>query len=289
MKRRLLRYILCIIFTLLALNLRAASFMLDGITAGDTRYDVKKVFDGNDDYLCWAFSASNAINYWQNTKISQGVTVPTGTPIGMPNETYSSDIAQVFVDNWTNDGGEECNAFNWWIAGTAPDPDEDSSILKPDATGGGYWAATPYASGVISREVDFKDDTVDNYSLFFDAFNNAISNKYALTCGIYAIDGGAHAVTLWGYEIDDLTKDVVGIWICDSDNTDVVGNYLVDINWDTEEEAWTLGNSEMGDFDYTGWALGDISMLMASIPEPSTYALIFSMVAFVFAVYYRRK
>ena len=64
------------------------------LIAGD-----KLFFDGNDDDLCWAFSASNAIKYWQETKSSQGVEIPAGTPLGNPTENYSSDITQTFVDN----------------------------------------------------------------------------------------------------------------------------------------------------------------------------------------------
>lgn len=276
-------------------SLYGVSVLLEGITAGDTRYDAKKLFDGNDDDLCWAFSASNAIKYWQETKSSQGVEIPAGTPLGNPTENYSSDITQTFVDNWINDGGEECNGFDWWFSGNIPMPGdsggitENASGLKPGATGGGYWLGTQYADGTISVEIDFSGVETD-YDLLADVVDSAVDNGCALTCGIYNDDyDGAHAITLWGYEFDDATNEINGLWICDSDNK-FLGNFMVDLTWDEDSSIWRLGESS-SDSDYTGWYLGDISVLTVgvAVPESSTYAVFFGVFALIFVVLRNRK
>ena len=288
MRKRLCVFIFLASCILSISNSYGRSVLLDGVTKGDTRYNAKKLFNGNDDDLCWAFSASNAIKYWQDSKSAQGVQIPYGTPVGTPTDDYSSNITQTFVDNWENDGGEECNAFDWWFSGNIPMSDdsggisEEASGLKPGATGGAYWIGTPYAEGIISDEFNF-DKTSDDYFDLNQVIDSAIENGWALTCGIYSDDGGAHAITLWGYEMDDLLNEVTGLWICDSDNA-FAGNYMVDLEWNESEFQWELGNSDA--FDYTDWYLGDISILMAgaAIPEPSVYAALFGSIALLFAI-----
>ena len=295
MFRKLRAFIFAAVCALSLSNSYGVSVLLDGITAGDNRYNAKKLFDGSDDYLCWAFSASNAIEYWQDSKNAQGVQIPYGTPIGTPTDTYSSDITQTFVDNWINDGGEECDAFDWWFSGDIQMPDDsggiddDDSGLKPGATGGGYWLGTPYAEGIISDEFCFERTESDYYSLS-GVIDDAVENGWALTCGIYTENGGAHAITLWGYEMDDLTQEVTGLWICDSDN-DFTGNYMVDLAWNESELLWELGDSEACDYSTNEWYLGDISILMAgaAVPEPSAYAALFGIVTLIFAVWRKNR
>lgn len=288
MFKRLLTFVLIAACVVSTSSLYGVSVLLDGVAEGDTRYDSKKLFNGKDDNLCWAFSVSNAIKYWQNSKSAQGVEIPSGTPLGIPTADYSSDITQTFVDNWENYGGEECNGFDWWFSGNISMPDDsggitsESSGLKQDATGGSYWIGTPYAEGTISVEFVF-DETENDYLALTEVIDNAIENGWALTCGIYS-DQGGHAITLWGYEMDEVTREVTGLWICDSDN-EFIGNYMVELDWNGDEFVWELGNS-LSEDDYTGWYLGDISILMAgsTVPEPSVYAAFFGIIALAFAI-----
>ncbi len=272
--------------SLLALSSSYAySVLLAGTYAGDARYDAKKLFDGNDDNLCWAFSASNGIKYWQDMKAASGVSVPYGTPLGNPTASYSSDIAQTFVDNWTDGGGEERNGFEWWFSGNIPepgDPEDEDSVLKPGATGGSYWQGTPYASGEISMEISMPRDA-SAYSELGETIDEAITAGYALTCGIYS--EGAHAITLWGYEMDDEADRLTGLWICDSDNS-YLGSFLVDLIWNDAEMLWYLGESTSGT-SYDGWYLGDITALVA-VPEPSLAAALVGALALAFAARRRR-
>lgn len=277
----LTRTIVCLLFFGL-LQSYAFSLLLSGISEGYKSYDAKKLFNGQDDYLCWAFAASNAINYWQDTKSASGVQIPYATPTGTPSSNYSSDITQTFVDNWTNDGGEECEAFNWWFAGTSPADPDGGSVLKPNADGGAYWLGTPYAEGLISTKISFEGEASDQ-ALLFDTINNAVNNEFALTCGIYCEDG-AHAITLWGCEFDENTNEISGLWVSDSDN-DFLGNFLIDLTWDENLLSWGLGESQTSE-DYSGWYLGDISVLMAGsqIPEPATVASFFGILALLLAI-----
>lgn len=72
------------------LHASTASYFYGDSYAGDTRYTVTKLFDGNDDTLCWAAAASSILYYWQN---SYAAYLPTGTPTG---STASRSIPIIF-------------------------------------------------------------------------------------------------------------------------------------------------------------------------------------------------
>lgn len=272
--------------TILHAHAFAGSAFLAGITEGDARYDVKKLFNGQDDDLCWAFSASNAIKYWQDTKASCGIEIPAGTPAGAPSGQYSSDIAQTFVDNWTNGGGDEQNAFTWWMSGEIAQPlDPEEAALKPGSSGGAYWAGTPYAGPIDDIAEEISLDGMES-GFLKTVLDDSIANGFALTCGIYA-DWGAHALSLWGYEFDDGLGAITGLWICDSDN-EYLGNFLVDLSWNDAMNRWDLGNSASGS-DYSGWHLEDITALEAVIPEPAHIALLLSLFAAAVSAAWRRR
>lgn len=100
----------------------ADSVFVPGTWAGDTRYDVKKVeygAEGSPDRLmCWAASASNNLQLWQDNLAAAGYPIPSGVPNGKTQDTYSLDIFNVFANNWEDKSGVSALAYQWYFTGS---------------------------------------------------------------------------------------------------------------------------------------------------------------------------
>lgn len=228
-------------------------------------YDSNKLFDGTDDELCWAFSASNQLQRWQD-KISPSLIVRVGAPNGASSK-YASIITDMFVAGWVNDGGNEINGFCWWTAGF-----EDEDVKAP----AGYWSE--FFDGIESIGAEYGLDGMGRDYLG-NLIKDAVSNDYGMTLGIYS-DDGAHAMTLWGFGYDD---DSYWLYFSDSDDgkTQITKN---GISFNDEDGMWYLSG------DYRDWYVGDITVFSAGVPvpEPATCALFFGAVVLFAAVARRR-
>ena len=286
MKRPLLSLLLA--FSISS-GLFSGTVMFEGTYAGDTRYDANKLYDGNDNNLCWAAAASNVIKYWQDTYVRYGYTLPEGIPTGNATDRYNSDIFEIFVDNWENKGGLSCIAIQWWFDGDVEalieaTASQDGSTLKAGSQAGAYWAGVlPSLEEYWTFTNLLADEDFSNRDEIKAIIDLAITySPSPLTAGILTDSGGAHAITIWGYEYNDLTSELTGFWITDSDD-DVVrnangtytpadeatGNYLVDAIWDEEMSRWFLQ-------DYYGsnnWYIDYLTALAVPIPEPAACAL----------------
>ena len=102
-------FIVLLVYLLLLPRVFGGSVFVSGTYAGDARYDVKKVAygaEGSPDHLmCWAASASNNIQLWQDNLASSGYAIPSGIPNGKTQSTYSSDIFYIFANSWTDVAG----------------------------------------------------------------------------------------------------------------------------------------------------------------------------------------
>ncbi len=280
------------LFGVLSSAVFADSFFVSGTYGGDTRYAVKKLFDGNDDYLCWAAAASNVIQLWQDNCAASGLTIPSGTPSGKTQSSYSTDVFATFVGNWTNEGGAEENGFNWWLSGGIPPFDPEASQLVPGAVSAGYWASLLVPGREIANETSIAEMGKDYLQTLL---SDSMALGYYFTAGIYMDGGeegedGAHAISLWGYEYID--GELAGLWISDSDFSEFAGSVLVSVSWDEEDAVWYLGDVEGYDMDYNGWGLGDITVFHANsllIPEPAEIVFIFGLAAFGVAILRRRR
>jgi hypothetical protein len=262
---------------------QATTVLLNGVTVGMTDFNSKKMFDGTDDDLCWAFAASNAIAYWQWNQF--GNNLPAGIPSGLEyTGNYSgkyTEITEAFYKSWTNGGGFEKVAFTWWFTGEDISKEmESESVLKDTAISAGFYEDTIYTQGEFVKEFDIAENTDVNY--IKEVMDYVINNNGAFTLEIVnpELESG-HAITLWGYEIVD--DEITGLYISDSDD-DCETNVFVEIEWDSEFDggAWVLQ-----DEDYKDYYIDGITGLV-TVPEPSTYALIFSAIALVFVAYRRR-
>ncbi|MBC2594243.1 hypothetical protein H5P28_08205 [Ruficoccus amylovorans] len=270
--------------------LRAETYLVSSTFAGDTRYAVQKLFDGNDDDLCWAATASNLIQNWQDRWLQNGGTIPAGTPNGMVTQiAYSTDVFATFVNNWTNAGGESYIGMQWWYTDSYTYL-ADSSELKPGATGGAYWIDLGLDKDEIFSHTDlYNDEMPVEASLFTDWLDDLVGMNYLAALGIFTNAGDAHAIPVWGYEMVDDT--LTGIWISDSDSG-VESNFLVDVYWDNSFNGWLLGDAHTSnpDVTYTGWFVGDMDMfVLPMVPEPSLVALILGVLVLGRVVLLRRR
>ncbi len=255
------------LFALFASFLYAADYLVAGVDKDDasTYYDFNKVFDGTDDDLCWAYSAANVLQWWQDKQsdfyISMNA-IPDGKTYS---DAYASDIVSTFVASWVNDGGYEINGFEWWLSDTGCKPlTQDEEMSFP--SGGGYWSDLVSTTTYIGEEIAIANDNAyEQY--FIEVMDNAILAGSGMTLGIYTEDGGGHAITLWGYGVDDEDGSYC-LYLTDSDD-EISGMFSVDIEYHSEAEVWYLQDY----YEMDNWFVGDVTTLavgVLSVPEPAT-------------------
>lgn len=265
-----------------------------GVSEDAGWYDVNKTFDGSDDDLCWAAAASNIIKWWQGFQTN----VPAGTPAGDMSTRYSSDIFEAFANSYVNDGGFIEDGFNWWLTGYY---DPADYVMKPGAIEAGFWKDIYPESDIFYQNLYLiKDPEETGLAMFasgsaWDIFTEAMTrnSQYGAAMGlaVYNDTGGAHALTLWGYDYDTTTGDILSLYIADSDNVDDDGQPhmeetmgIYDISYDNAEDRVVLGG------DYAGWYIGQITFFgvnVLPIPEPS--GILLCLTGGVMLLFKRRK
>lgn len=247
--------------------------LLDGVDLEDatTYYDFNKSMNSNDSYLCWAFSAANVLQYWQDKQNDYYITI-NGIPDGDDDGEYSSAILTEFIDAWGNEYGFEFDAFTWWLADTEGHVQYDGETDYP--SGGGYWSEY-FTDDSSFYTISVLDDSAEG--AFIAVMDDAITNDYGMILCIFADttgDGnlnGAHAVTLWGYSIDE--DGNYYLYLTDSDDG-LDQMVQVAISYDEEDECWYFDDFYSSD----AWFIGrvttlDVGVLSITIPEPSTASL----------------
>lgn len=248
-------------------------------------YDANKKLDATDSNLCWAASASNVINWWQDNYQST-VAMPEGTPRG-------DDVWAAYVNSFTNQGGSAYYGIQWWIDGSYPPQGKESWSQITDTSAGGYYTnwdrvAGPEiyigATGVVGKGNNFVSNVLAAW----------LSNGYAISLGIGNDHGIAHAVTLWGLDYDETASTVTKLYLTDSDDVaqgfNPQGLFEVDCTYDatddrmylqTPDSNWYSAASEI----YVTEAIGFAPV--AFIPEPGATALMAA--AMLFLLMRRRK
>ena len=260
---------------------QATSVLLNGVTVDMADFNSKKMEDESDIAMCWALASSNAIAYWQWNQF--GDNLPAGIPNGVGyTGNYDGDytaVAEAFYSSWTNDAGDEKVGIIWWFTGVDISKEIGMpSVLKDTAITAGFYKDTMYVQGEYVKQFDLASNKDQNY--IKEIIDYVIENNGACTLGIEDFeDDSGHAMTLWGYEIVD--DQITGLYISDSDN-DYDTNFLLEIEWNDESGHWDL----LG--EYEGYYVESITALV-TVPEPSTYAIIFGIFALGVAVYRKRK
>lgn len=222
----------------------------EGVTLSSGWYDVnKKSTPSNaqaDAMMCWAASSSNYLQWFQDRYVAAGNTLPAGCPNGTSSTYgYELQIMDVFRDNWDNlkRGGWADGGVIWYFEGRdlyTTNGTENRAYPK-EGTGGYFksvwsdiypskmhqyednvwaWLYDDYSYAIEINNYNWRGSSVADPLLQFSQYVvDAV--KYGLSSMAVAMSsnfGGAHAVTIWGYEIDNVTEYVTKLYITDSDD-----------------------------------------------------------------------
>ena len=213
----------------------------EGVSLESGWYDVNKVKDGTvngDINMCWAATAANILQWWQDRYVEQGNTLPEGCPDGK-GETYELAIMEVFHSQWDNTyGGHAFHAVKWYFEGVNVCEGWNRQAQPLQRGSGGYFKHVweqiePYM--YTGHDLGYTQD-YNNYYLWgsgsgldatgrLRAFTELVEmfiDKGMTSMAIAQREnyGGVHhSVTLWGYEKDNETGLLTRIWITDSDDS----------------------------------------------------------------------
>lgn len=220
----------------------------EGVSIESGWYDVNKKGRGSngDINMCWAASASNIIQWWQDRYVAAGNELPEQAVTGV-GETYELALMEVFHQQWNNEaGGHVVEAVPWYFEGVnygvTASPGSQAYPL-PGSTGGYFKDVWPEIYPHLYHEYSYMFDMYkglytgcfNNYSLWGNNSNLTGEDRlrYFTQLVVDFIDRGIasltvslsptlhtlhHATTLWGYEIDHETGLLTRIWITDSDD-----------------------------------------------------------------------
>ena len=224
----------------------------EGVTLTSGWYDVNKKSTSQqatvDAMMCWAASSSNIIQWFQDRYVADGNTLPAGCPNGTSSKyDYELQIMDVYRDNWDNlargnwtDGG-----VIWYFEGRdVYETNSKESCAHPRSGTGGYfktqwssiyanmykyengWAwytGEPYTYATEINNYNWRGSSVADPLMKFSeyiisAFEHGMSSMAVAMSSNF---NGAHAVTIWGYEMDNATGYVTKLYIADSDDGSV--------------------------------------------------------------------
>ena len=242
---------------------------VEGVTISSGWYDVNKMAagDNGDTMMCWAAAASNMIQWWQDRYVAAGHSLPAGAVTGPGTKTHSGTgfgrcyelaLMDVFHSQWTNltSGSQADFAISWYFEGELNGGEYASNQAKP-TTSGGYFSSV-WSSIYPELYHDYEDGALPwlCYDLYTTCFNNyslwgsKTGNECLLNFSNYIVtsinrgiasltiqpgSAALHAITLWGYEIDNATGFITRVWVTDSDDlitepkTTVLNEYKVTV------------------------------------------------------------
>ena len=228
----------------------------EGVTQSSGWYDVNKkgMGENGDINMCWAAASSNMIQWWQDRYVDAGNRLPSTAVNGPGTKNYGSfgpyelALMEIYHDEWDNNkGGHPEEAIPWYFEGKLYGGEYASSGSQAyPLTSGGYFNSVwsniephlyrGYKHDLFSSQYpNMYTYCYNNYSLWGngsglqgtqrlskftelvkEAFNHGMA---AMTVSLSEnISSLHHAVTLWGYEIDNSTGLLTRVWITDSDD-----------------------------------------------------------------------
>ena len=226
----------------------------DGVTISSGWYDVNKKGAGSngDINMCWAAAASNMIQWFQDRYKADGNSLPAGAVDGPGTKYYGNfnpyelALMEIFHSEWNNSHGSNVeHAIPWYFEGNLYDGKYETGRVDPYSAGG-YWKSVwssvepyiyrGYKSDIFPSEFPaMYTHCYSNYYLWGDGsglqgqerlayFSNLVVDIFnrgmaSLTISLASnLASNHHAVTLWGYEIDNATGLLTRLWITDSDD-----------------------------------------------------------------------
>ena len=205
-----------------------------GVTQESGWYDVNKKGDGRTEYgdavMCWAAASSNLMEWWQDRYEATGHTLPAEALRGAGKEYELRMFEEAFVKQWINNLGSQAEyGIIWYMSGEMVGANDQGSA-QPRPNTGGYlksiWSEILAHFGSrqeVCQSINGYyiwgsgyDGTEDHVDIFRDHIAKAI-HEGAAAMTIRAGSGNIHAITLWGYELDEQLR-LVRIFVTDSDD-----------------------------------------------------------------------
>jgi hypothetical protein len=236
----------------------AGIFLPYGGEYGTGWFDANKTASNTeDDLMCWAAAASNILAWggW-----------------GTSGLTTEDEIWLNFQDHWTDEGGLMEFGWNWWFNGINPTQGQSGWSQVDQPGGGNHFPGLDFNDYYHSTGID---------PLAMAAIDQYLHAGYGVTVAIYG--PGGHALTIWGYEFDDITGDYTGLIFSDSDDYNSTDG--------STKILWITGLNFFGSRWYIGgssWYIGEVQALEANpVPEPCTIILLCS--GLFGLVFFRKK
>lgn len=174
--------------------------------------------EGYDSQLCWAFSASNILQWWQTNAANgtfKGIPTTIVAESGAPtaplffsntnaNPLYSASIMGNYAVNWEDAPDSARRAFNWWINGS-------STTSSKEISAGYYENILLYNN---NSHLSYKEWNNKTESDILKYVAQAARSGTGLSFRI-AKGGGGHIMTIWGAEF---SGGKYYLYITDSDD-----------------------------------------------------------------------
>lgn len=211
----MLRYLASALVCLLPLTqAETAIAWAKGVTAESGWRDFDKKFDGSDDEQCWAITAGNLIDWWQEQNECKL----------LPNTPRGRAVVHRFMQSFSNAGSDPDEAINWWFTGEYKPARADCAVQKAGATGGNLRhllpADTPLKSSLLTALRKPQISAAAAAATLIDGARAGaafwIGVSYVSPKGRPAM----HSLNVWGveYTASDDKYHICGIWIADSDD-----------------------------------------------------------------------
>ena len=202
-----------------------------GVSPEKGWYDVNKKGDGttgNDAVLCWAACCANMLEWWQERYKERFGELPEKAITGVGKE-YELALFELYQRDWKNNHGSEVDyGIPWYLTGE--DRTENvQGVARPIAPGGYYTDQWDKISPLIPENYIYCVEAyptwgdgwdVDPKSEPLEIFTNLVIDAFKYGMASITIQVGysnMHAITVWGYELDD-NGLVSQLYITDSDD-----------------------------------------------------------------------
>ena len=189
---------------------------------------------------CWGAASSNILTW-------------TGWAANSPYHFRNEDeVFEYFINYWKNEGGMESDAFSWFFSGKG-----NSGTITVPAEGGNLFPQLNGTDVMFFTSKETETDTLLNtLTDYFDA-------GYGIAYAIYSSAGLAHAITGWGYEVDEngttwlyYSDSDSDYWSGSSDRRDAVNRLSK-----TRTELRSDGRLYLSDYMIEGAYLGSFAAL----------------------------
>ena len=203
-----------------------------GVSHTSGWYDVNKKGDGTtlhgDALMCWAASSANMIAWWQDRYSETYGNLPSGAVSGTGDE-YELALFELYQQHWKNNYGSEVYfGIPWYFSGENRGGTMVNSA-QPYAGTGGYWQAEwPAIEAVMGHDyvpyVQYyagwgpwrPDTSIDAWDVMTRYIVEGIRDG-VMSISINAGFSAIHAITLWGYELNEDGR-VGKVYVTDSDD-----------------------------------------------------------------------